>query len=312
MKARLTEFTFFTRIEERQHMEFSGSYVAIVTPWTKDLSGIDYGALKELIDWHVASGTSGIVPAGTTGESPTLSHKEHKELVEKTVALAGGRIKIMAGACSNSTAESITMAQDAKAAGADSILVITPYFNRPTPEGQYRHFGAIAEACDLPAMIYNIPSRTGTNSTPDIIVRVHRAYPHMRGVKEASGSVDQSSQILAQSSMDVLSGDDSMALPVMAVGGKGVVSVIANIAPAETAELCRLALSGDIVRARELHYRLMPIMKSCFVETNPAPVKTALEIMGKCPSAMRLPMVELRPESKKTLEEALRKVGLIG
>ncbi len=162
-------------------------------------------------------------------------------------------------------------------------------------------------------MIYNIPSRTGTNSTPDIIARVHRACPHVRGVKEASGSIDQSSQILALCpDMDVLSGDDSMALPVMAVGGRGVVSVIANIAPKETAELCRLALSGDYARARELHYRLMPIMKACFVETNPAPVKTALEIMGKCFGGMRLPMTELRPESGKTLEEALRKVGLTG
>jgi 4-hydroxy-tetrahydrodipicolinate synthase len=160
-------------------------------------------------------------------------------------------------------------------------------------------------------MIYNIPSRTGTNSTPDLIARVHRAYPHVRGVKEASGSIDQSSQILAQAAMDVLSGDDSMALPVMAVGGKGVVSVIANIAPAETAELCRLALSGDIARARELHYKLMPIMKACFVETNPAPVKTAMEMMVKCFGGMRLPMVELRPESRKTLEDALRKVGLV-
>ena len=293
-------------------MEFSGSIVAIVTPWTKDLSAVDYGALKDLIDWHVESGTAGILPAGTTGESPTLSHKEHRELVEKTIALAAGRIKIMAGCCSNSTGESITLAKDAKAAGADSILVITPYYNRPTPEGQYRHFAAIAEACDLPAMIYNIPSRTGTNSTPDILVRVHKACPHMRGVKEASGSIDQSSQILAQSSMDVLSGDDSMALPVMAVGGKGVVSVIANILPRETAELCRLALSGDYAKARELHYKLMPVMKACFVETNPAPVKTAMEIMGKCSAGMRLPMVGLRPESAKTLEEALRKVGLAG
>ncbi len=292
-------------------MVFSGSYVAVVTPWTKDLSGIDYGALKELIDWHVASGTTGLVPAGTTGESPTLSHKEHRELVEKTISLAAGRIKVMAGACSNSTGESITMARDAKAAGADSILVITPYYNRPTPEGQYRHFAAIADACDLPAMIYNIPARTGTNSTPDIIVRVHKSHPHVCGVKEASGSIDQSSQILSLAGgMDVLSGDDSMALPVMAVGGRGVVSVIANILPKETAELCRLALAGDFEKARALHYRLMPVMKACFVETNPAPVKTALEILGKCSGAMRLPMVELRPESRKTLEEALKKVGL--
>ena len=293
-------------------MEFSGSYVAIVTPWTKDLSGIDYGALKALIDWHVASGTTGILPAGTTGESPTLTHKEHRELVEKTIELVGGRCKVMAGACSNSTAESITMAKDAKAAGADCMLVITPYYNRPTPEGQYRHFGAIAEACDLPAMIYNIPARTGTNSTPDVIVRVNRDFPTMCAVKEASGSVDQASQIIAQSKMDVLSGDDSMALPVMAVGGKGVVSVIANIMPAETAELCRLALSGDYAKARELHYRLLPMMKACFVESNPAPVKTAMAIMDKCSGGMRLPMVDIKPESRKVVEEAMRKVGLVG
>ncbi len=294
-------------------MEFSGSYVAIVTPWTKDLSGIDYGALRSLIDWQVEAGTTGILPAGTTGESPTLSHKEHRELVEQTVKLVAGRCKVMAGACSNSTGESIALARDAKAAGADSILVITPYYNRPTPEGQYRHFAAIADACDLPAMIYNIPGRTGTNTSPETITRVFRACPHMRGVKEASGSVDQSSQILAQSGMgmDVLSGDDSLALPVMAVGGKGVVSVIANILPKETAELCRLALAGDFARARDLHHKLLPIMKACFVETNPAPVKTALQMMGKCFGGMRLPMVDVKPESGKVLEEAMRKVGCL-
>ena len=292
-------------------MQFSGSYVALVTPWTKDLSAIDFGALKDLIDWHVESGTDGILPAGTTGESATLTHAEQMELVTRTVELVNGRCKVLAGAGSNSTNESILLAKHAKTAGADSILVITPYYNRPTPEGLFRHFGAVAEACDLPTMIYNVPPRTGTNIMPETVVRINKAYPNVSAIKEASGVVDQSSQIIANSSMDVLSGDDSLALPIMAVGGRGVVSVIANIAPAETAAMCRAALAGDYQKARELHHKLMPIMKACFVETNPAPVKTALEIMGRCSGAMRLPMVGLLPESLKVLEAAIRKVGLV-
>ena len=292
-------------------MRFTGSYVALVTPWNKDLSNIDFGALKDLIDWHVESGTDGILPAGTTGESATLTHKEQEELVRKTVEFVAGRCTVLAGAGSNSTNESVSLAKKAKDAGADSILVITPYYNRPTPEGLYRHFATVAENCDLPTMIYNVPARTGTNIMPETVLRINRDYPNIFGVKEASGSVDQSSQIINKSGMDVLSGDDSLTLPVMAVGGKGVVSVIANIAPAETKAMCAAALAGDFAKAREWHHKLLPIMKACFVETNPAPVKRALQIMGRIDGRMRLPMVDIMPESETVLIEALRKVGLV-
>ena len=292
-------------------MRFSGSYVALVTPWNKDLSNVDYGALKDLIDWHVESGTDGILPAGTTGESATLSHAEHEELVEKTVKLVAGRCKVLAGAGSNNTTESIRLARHAKQAGADSILVITPYYNRPTPEGLYRHFATVAENCDLPTMVYNVPPRTGTNILPDTIARINKDFPNVCAVKEASGNVDQSSQIINMTTMDVMSGDDSLTLPVMAVGGTGVVSVIANIAPAQTRALAAAALAGDYVKAREWHHKLLPIMKACFVETNPAPVKTALEMMGRMSGRLRLPMVEPKPESQKVIMDALRKVGLV-
>ena len=292
-------------------MEFSGSYVALVTPWTKDLSGIDYGALKDLIDWHVESGTDGILPAGTTGESATLSHREQEELIVKTVEMVNGRCKVLAGAGSNNTAESVSLAKHAKKAGADSILVITPYYNRPTQEGLVRHFGTVAENCDLPTMIYNVPVRTGTNILPETVARINRDFPNVSAVKEASGSVDQSSQIINMTDMDVLSGDDPLTLPIMAVGGKGVVSVIANIAPGETKQLTAAAMAGDYAKAREWHHKLLPIMKACFVETNPGPVKTALRMMGRIDSRMRLPMVEPRPESEKIILDALRKVGLV-
>ncbi|MCD7896744.1 MAG: 4-hydroxy-tetrahydrodipicolinate synthase [Planctomycetaceae bacterium] len=292
-------------------MQFSGSYVALVTPWTKDLSGIDFAALKDLIDWHVESGTDGILPAGTTGESATLTHAEHRELVTKTVEYVAGRCKVLAGAGSNSTREVIDLAKHAKSAGADAALVITPYYNRPTPEGLYQHFKAVAEACDLPVMIYNVPSRTGTNILPDTVVRINKDCPTVCSIKEASGVVDQSSQIINASPVQVMSGDDALALPIMAVGGTGVVSVIANVAPAETKKFMDAALSGDYAAAREWHHKLLPLMKACFVEVNPAPAKAALEIMGRLSGRMRLPMVDIKPESRKVVEAALRKVGLV-
>lgn len=293
-------------------MTFSGSYVALITPWTDDLSAIDHGAVKELVEWQIESGTDGILPAGTTGESPTLSHKEQGELIANVVKFAKGRCKIMAGAGSNSTAESISLAKAAKDAGADSILVITPYYNRPTPEGLYRHFEAVTKACDLPLMIYNIPGRTGVNMLPETVARVAKAFPSVRGIKEASGSVDQASQIIAMTDLDVLSGDDSLALPLMSVGGSGVVSVIANVVPAETRKMMADALAGDFAKAREMHHRLLPFMKACFIETNPGPVKAAMRILGKSNGKLRLPMAEARPETEQALREAMRKAGIGG
>lgn len=292
-------------------MYFQGSYVALITPWNKDLSGIDFGALKALIDWHVASGTDGILPAGTTGESATLTHSEQRELVAKTVEYVAGRCKVLAGAGSNSTSEAISLAKSAKSAGADSILVITPYYNRPTPEGLFRHYSSVAEACELPLMIYNVPSRTGTNILADTVSRIRKACPTVMGIKEASGSVDQTSQLLAQSDIEVMSGDDSLAVPMMAVGATGVVSVIANIAPAEVKAMMVAALAGDFAKAREWHYRLFPIMKACFIETNPGPVKFGLSKLGRCSAEMRLPMVTPKPENQEAILAAMRKVGLV-
>ncbi|MDR1745071.1 MAG: 4-hydroxy-tetrahydrodipicolinate synthase [Planctomycetota bacterium] len=292
-------------------MRFNGSYVALVTPWNNDLSGVDYGALKDIIDWQIESGTDGIVPAGTTGESATMTHEEHDKIIQKTVEFVAGRCKVLAGAGSNSTAESVSLAKRAQAAGADSILLITPYYNRPTPEGLYRHYAAVAESCDLPAMIYNVPSRTGTNILPETILRINRDFPAVFGVKEASGNVDQTSQIVNGSKMDVMSGDDSLTLPIMAVGGTGVVSVVANIAPAETKALVAAAAEGEYAKAREWHHRLLPIMKACFVETNPAPVKAALQIMGRMSGRMRLPMVDVSPQSGQVIVSALRKAGIV-
>jgi dihydrodipicolinate synthase len=292
-------------------MEFSGSYVAIVTPWTKDCSAIDYGAYKDLIEWQIASGTDGILPAGTTGESPTLTHEEHNRLIAKTVEFVAGRCKVMAGAGSNSTAETLSLARHAVADGVDSVLIITPYYNRPTQEGLYGHFAVVAEEVNVPIMIYNIPSRTGVNMLPETVARVYKAYPHVCGIKEATGNVDQASRLLSLVDMDVMSGDDSLALPIMSVGGTGVVSVIANIVPEETKRMVSHAADNDFAKAREIHYRLMPLMKACFVETNPGPVKAALRIMGKCDGALRLPMVEPCPESEKILRDALGKVDLV-
>lgn len=288
-------------------MHFAGSYAALVTPWNKNLSDIDFGALRELLDWHAASGTAGIVPAGTTGESATLTHKEQEKLISEAVRLAAGRMKVVAGAGSNRTDEALSLAKHAKAVGADGILVITPYYNRPTPEGLFRHFGAIAENCDLPMMMYNVPSRTGTNMLPDTVARIAKAYPHVVSLKEASGSVDQTCQIVADlgDAFEVVSGDDSLTVPLMAVGARGVVSVVANIVPAEMKKMVDAAL------ARDWHYRLFPLMKACFVETNPAPVKTALEMMGRIDARMRLPMVEPKPESKRAVMDALRKAGVV-
>lgn len=292
-------------------MRFEGSYVALVTPWTRDLSSIDYEALKDLIEWQVTSGTDGILPAGTTGESPTLTHDEQVQLIEKTVEFVGGRCKVLAGAGSNNTTESLFFANAAKTAGADAILVITPYYNRPTPEGLYRHFAAVAEGCgDMPIMVYNVPGRTGTNMSPQTIARVNRDYPQICSVKEASGSVDQAGQIISLTKMDVMSGDDSLTVPIMSIGGTGIVSVIANIVPAETKAMTAAAAAGDFAKARELHHKLLPLMKACFIETNPGPVKAALQRMGRCSGAMRLPMVSPTAESVKTIKEAMRKVGI--
>ena len=290
---------------------FSGSYAAIVTPWTADGSKIDYDAFSRLIEWHIESGTDGIVPAGTTGESATLTHDEHDELVARTVQLVKKRCKVVAGAGSNATAETVKLVKRAAAAGADGALVITPYYNRPTPEGLYRHFLEAAAAADLPIMMYNVPSRTGTDMQVDAIARIRRACPRIVSVKEASGSADRTGRILAECDIEVMSGDDSLTLPLMALGALGVVSVAANVAPAGIKAMVKAAAAGDFAAARAEHYAWLPLMRDLFIETNPIPAKTALAWMGRINPAVRPPLCPMTPPHEDALRATLARLHLL-
>lgn len=289
---------------------FHGSIVAIVTPFKK--GKVDEKAFGELIDFHLRSGTHGIVPCGTTGESATLSHEEHKRVVELAVKMAGGRIPVIAGTGSNSTEEAIAFTRHAKAAGAAGALLITPYYNKPTQEGLYQHYKAVAKAVDLPLVLYNIPGRTGVNMLPATVARLME-FDNIIGIKEGTGSLQQISDLvqLCGERLVILSGDDFTALPTMAVGGKGVISVTANIAPADMAQMMEAAARGDYGRAKKLHDQLYPLHQVMFVETNPIPVKAALALMGKCADEVRLPLWHMSDENFKKLKAALKRYGLL-
>ncbi|MCG3111353.1 MAG: 4-hydroxy-tetrahydrodipicolinate synthase [Candidatus Manganitrophus sp. SB1] len=289
---------------------FHGSIVAIVTPFKK--GKVDEKAFGELIDFHLRSGTHGIVPCGTTGESATLSHEEHKRVVELAVKMAGGRIPVIAGTGSNSTEEAIAFTRHAKAAGAAGALLITPYYNKPTQEGLYQHYKAVAKAVDLPLVLYNIPGRTGVNMLPATVARLME-FDNIIGMKEGTGSLQQISDLvqLCGERLVILSGDDFTALPTMAVGGKGVISVTANIAPADMAQMIEAAARGDYGRAKKLHDQLYPLHQVMFVETNPIPVKAALALMGKCADEVRLPLWHMSDENLKKLKAALKRYGLL-
>jgi len=288
-----------------------GSIVAMVTPFRN--GAVDEAKVRELVEWHVASGTDGIVPCGTTGESPTLTHDEHKRVVEIVVDAARGRIPIIAGTGSNSTAEAIDLTRHAKAAGARAALVVNPYYNRPTQEGLYRHFRAVAEAVDIPILVYNIQSRTAVNVETDTLQRLAKDCPTIVGVKEASGSLDQMTQVILACGPDfsVVSGDDTLTLPLMSVGGRGVISVIANIVPRETAEMTHAALAGDWKLARELHLRLFPLCRAVFIETNPIPVKEAMAMMGMLEPEFRLPLCRMGDANRERLRAILTQHGLL-
>lgn len=289
---------------------FHGSIVAIVTPFKK--GKVDEKAFGELIDFHLRSGTHGIVPCGTTGESATLSHEEHKRVVELAVKMAGGRIPVIAGTGSNSTEEAIAFTRHAKAAGAAGALLITPYYNKPTQEGLYQHYKAVAKGVDLPLVLYNIPGRTGVNMLPATVARLME-FDNIIGIKEGTGSLQQISDLvqLCGERLVILSGDDFTALPTMAVGGKGVISVTANIAPADMAQMIEAAARGDYGRARKLHDQLYPLHQVMFVETNPIPVKAALALMGKCADEVRLPLWRMSDENLKKLKTAIKRYGLL-
>jgi 4-hydroxy-tetrahydrodipicolinate synthase len=290
---------------------FQGSFVAMVTPFRN--GKVDEAKLRELVELHVTHGTDGLIPCGTTGESPTLNHDEHHRVVEIVIEAARGRIRVIAGTGSNSTAEAIDMTKHAERAGAAGALVVNPYYNKPTQEGLYRHFRAVAESVAIPVVLYNIQSRTAINVETDTLARLARDVKNIVGVKEASGSLDQMSQVIAACGPDfsVLSGDDNITLPLLAIGGSGVVSVIANIVPRETAELVHAALDGDWKRARELHYRLFPLARAAFLETNPIPIKEAMAMAGMLEPEFRLPMCRMSDANREKLRAILKPYGLI-
>ncbi len=289
---------------------FQGSLVALVTPFRD--GKVDEAKLRELVAFHVQNGTDAIVPCGTTGESPTLSHAEHKRVVEIVIEAVGGRVPVVAGTGSNSTAEAIDLTAHAKKAGAAGALVVNPYYNKPTQEGLYRHFRAIAEAVDIPILVYNIQGRTAVNVETDTLARLAQ-IPNIVGVKEASGSLDQMTQVILACGPDftVLSGDDNLTLPLMAVGGRGVISVVANVVPKETAEMTRAALEGDWKRARELFHRLFPLCRAMFIETNPIPVKEAMAMMGMIAPEFRLPLCRMADQNRERLRTVLKQFGLV-
>jgi 4-hydroxy-tetrahydrodipicolinate synthase len=290
---------------------FQGSLVALVTPFRN--GKVDEAKLRELVAFHVRQGTDAIIPCGTTGESPTLSHDEHKRVVEIVIEAAQGRVPVVAGTGSNSTAEAIDLTAHAKRAGATGALVVNPYYNRPTQEGLYRHFRAVAEAVDLPMLVYNIASRTAVNVETDTMARLAKDCPNIVGVKEASGSLDQMTQVILACGPEfsVLSGDDNITLPLMAVGGRGVVSVIANFVPRETVEMTHAALAGDWKLARELHLRLFPLCRAMFMETNPIPVKETMAMMGMIEPEFRLPMCRMSEANRPRLRAILEQFGLL-
>jgi len=288
---------------------FTGMLVALVTPFKN--GQVDYAAIERLVDWHVEQGTDGLAPVGTTGESPTVDVEEHERIIRTVVERAAGRIPVIAGTGANATAEAIHLTRYAKEAGADGSLQVCPYYNKPTQEGLYRHFAAIAEAVDLPMVLYNIPGRTGVSLSPGTIARLAR-LPQVVGVKEATGSIDQASEILSLCDLVVLSGDDSLTLPLMAVGAQGVISVVGNLVPKDMKRLTDAMLGGDVATAREAHRRLFPLCRAMFIETNPIPVKTAMKMVGLLESdEKRLPMTDLSAEHAEALREALEAYGLL-
>ncbi|MGH7345242.1 MAG: 4-hydroxy-tetrahydrodipicolinate synthase [Candidatus Rokuibacteriota bacterium] len=290
---------------------FQGSFVAMVTPFRN--GKVDEAKLRELVEFHVTNGTDGLIPCGTTGESPTLSHDEHHRVVELVIEAARGRIRVVAGTGSYSTADAIEMTRHAERAGAAGALVVNPYYNKPTQEGLYRHFRAVAESVAIPILVYNIQGRTAINVETDTMARLARDVKNIVGVKEASGSLDQMSQVIAACGPDfsVLSGDDNITLPLLAIGGSGVVSVIANILPRETADLVHAALDGDWKRARDLHYRLFPMARAAFIETNPIPIKEAMAMAGMLEPEFRLPMCRMGDANREKLRAILKTYSLV-
>jgi 4-hydroxy-tetrahydrodipicolinate synthase len=288
-----------------------GSIVAIVTPMHEDGS-VDYPTLRALIDWHIAEGTDCIGVVGTTGESPTVSTEEHCEIIRAAVEHAAGRVPIMAGCGSNSTHEAIELSRYAKQVGADCTLQVVPYYNKPTQEGQYLHFKALAEAVDIPLVLYNVPGRTGADLLPETALRLAEV-PGIVGIKEATGNIERAAWLVKQApkGFSIYSGDDGTAVALMLLGGHGNVSVTANVAPRAMHELCMAAVAGDAKRAAEIHLKLLPLHKQLFCEPNPIPVKWAMHRLGRCGGTLRSPMTPLSAALQPVVEQALRDAGLL-
>jgi 4-hydroxy-tetrahydrodipicolinate synthase len=291
-------------------MKFKGSYVALITPFKN--GGIDEDAFQKFVDWQIDQGTHGLVPVGTTGESPTLTHDEHKRVVDLCIEAASGRVPVVAGAGSNSTAEAIDFAQHAKKSGADGILVVTPYYNKPTQEGLYQHYKAINDAADIPMLIYNIPGRSVIDMSVETMAKLFE-LPNVVGVKDATSDMARMSlqRLATGPDFNYMTGEDASALGFMAHGGDGAISVTGNIAPAHCAEFQTACLEGNFGRALEIQDRLMPLHDSMFIESNPGPVKYAAERLGLCSAKMRLPMADITDKTKDIVDKALVSAGIL-
>ncbi len=291
-------------------MEFRGSIVAMITPFTEE-GKIDRAGVERLINFHIENGTDAILLAGTTGESATLTHDEHKELIKMGVEIANGRIPIVAGTGSNSTAEALELTKCAKEAGADAALLITPYYNKPTQKGMYLHFKKIAEEVDIPIILYNVPSRTGINLLPDTVAKLSE-IPNIVAVKEASGNLGQMVQIVrgVKPGFKLMSGDDQLLLPILSIGGTGVISVVANIIPRDMAQMIKEWEAGNVEKAREMYLKMYPLAQAMFYETNPIPVKTAAGLLGLPTGPLRLPLAPMDDANLEKMKKAMRDYGL--
>ncbi|MBO7611844.1 MAG: 4-hydroxy-tetrahydrodipicolinate synthase [Elusimicrobia bacterium] len=289
---------------------FSGSFTAIVTPLKNNK--VDFDAYKKIIDMQIEAGITGIVPCGSTGESATLSHAEHDEVIQKAVEFSKGKLKVIAGTGSNSTAEAIRLSKHAQEVGCDGVLLVAPYYNKPTQKGLYLHYKEVADSINIPVVLYNIQGRSAVNIEPKTIAQLAKDCKNIVAVKEASGSLDQMSQIrVLAPEMDLISGDDGLTVPIMAIGGTGVISVLSNICPKVVADLVNAMLKKDLDKANEIAFKWLPLVKAMFIETNPIPVKAAMAMMGICSDEMRLPMCSLSDEHKESLRKTLKSYNLI-
>jgi len=289
--------------------KFEGSMTALITPFRNEK--VDEKEFRKLIDFQIKNGADALVPCGTTGESATLSHEEHRRLMSIAMEHSGGRVPVICGAGSNATQEGLGLIRHAQKINADGVLVVNPYYNKPTQEGLYRHYAYLASRVDIPFVLYNIPGRTGINMAPETIARLRKEFPNVAAVKEASGNLDQVSRIVSLCDIIILSGDDSLTLPMMVMGGRGVISAAANVIPKEMSELAHAALSGDYDRAQRVHHKIFGLLKMLFVETNPIPVKTALAMMGMVREEFRLPLCEMSEENRTALKNILSNYGLL-